>query len=146
MSTRLSTHASALTVNEWRARAVALFGDDPMEWKFVCPSCGHVAAVKDWKDAGATEAEIAFSCLGRHLPNPKRIGEKPGPCNYAGGGLFRLNPQEVISEDGSRTKVFDFAGGSSGSEPTQSTEARESTTRQQKETPDNSTRDGGTNE
>lgn len=51
----------------WRDAAVALFGENPMQWRFVCPSCGHVASVQDWKDAGATEGEVAFSCVGRHV-------------------------------------------------------------------------------
>lgn len=36
-----------LTPAEWRDKAVALFGNDPMKWRFVCPSCGHEASVED---------------------------------------------------------------------------------------------------
>jgi hypothetical protein len=32
-----------------------------------------------------------------------------GPCNYAGGGLFRLNPVTVVDPDGIENHAFDFA-------------------------------------
>ncbi|MBA9071867.1 hypothetical protein FHR71_005660, partial [Methylobacterium sp. RAS18] len=32
-----------------------------------------------------------------------------GPCNYAGGGLFKLNPVIVTGPDGSEHAMFDFA-------------------------------------
>jgi hypothetical protein len=87
-----------MTYEEWITEARRRFGDDASKWAFVCPSCGHVATVKDWRDAGAPEGEIAFSCVGRHLPGASDVGERSSPCNYAGGGLFRLNPTEVEGE------------------------------------------------
>lgn len=102
----MTIYASA---EEWRAEARRLFGDDPMQWRFVCPSCGHVASVADWKAAGASEREVAFSCVGRHLEHRREIFEKPGPCNYAGGGLLRLNPVSVLTGKGESVNVFEFA-------------------------------------
>jgi hypothetical protein len=99
-----------MTRKEWEAEAIRRFGNDVMEWKFKCPACGHVARTQDWKDAGANIGEVAFSCIGRHIPGSKEfIGDKPreeksGPCNYTGGGLFNLNPLEVDGE-----YFFDFA-------------------------------------
>lgn len=94
--------------DEWRAEAVRRFGTDSSAWRFVCPSCGYVATVAEWKRVGASEGEVAFSCVGRHLPNAKNILEGSGPCNYAGGGLFGLNP--VTVRDGVRRhRVFQFA-------------------------------------
>lgn len=97
---------------EWEAEGRRLFGDDQMQWRFVCPACGHVASVKDWQDAGAEEDEVAFSCVGRHSEKPRGAfvskfttkKNREGPCNYAGGGLFKLNPVEVDGHN-----VFDFA-------------------------------------
>lgn len=80
---------------EWEAEGRRRFGKDKMRWKFVCPSCGHIATVQDWKDAGASRGQFAFSCIGRSLGTTKEMGERPGPCNYAGGGLFAINPVEV---------------------------------------------------
>jgi hypothetical protein len=56
-----------MTHEEWKTEARKRFGDDSMGWRFVCPSCGHIASVADWKAAGAGEGEIAFSCIGRRL-------------------------------------------------------------------------------
>lgn len=100
-----------LTHDEWMTEAKRRFGDDAMQWRFVCPSCGHIASVKDWKDAGATEGEVAFSCIGRRLKadDAKTFGKKGGPCNYAGGGLFRLNPVLVQFGDGEPRQTFEFA-------------------------------------
>jgi hypothetical protein len=95
------------SIEEWRAEAAQLFGDDPLEWRFVCPSCGHIAAVKDWKEAGAPVEAAAFSCVGRWLPKAERAFQKNGgPCDYAGGGLFRLNPVKI---DGVDIGAFAFA-------------------------------------
>ena len=95
-----------MTLAEWRAEGTRRFGDDPMKWKFVCPSCGHVAAVEDWQNAGAGEGEVAFSCVGRHIKNAGEAFGKKQPCNYAGGGLFKLNPVKI---DGRSDNVFAFA-------------------------------------
>lgn len=97
---------NSITMEEWHAEGVRRFGTDEMRWRFICPSCGHVASVQDYKDAGAPENVVAFSCVGRWLPNAVQILEKPGPCNYAGGGLFRLNPVQI---DGRTERYFAFA-------------------------------------
>lgn len=82
-TTRSISHA------EWLAEAERLFGPNPLKWRFVCPSCGHVASVEDWKSAGASEGEVAFSCVGRHSTEEHKaakavFGRQGGPCNYAG--------------------------------------------------------------
>ena len=99
-----------MTHKEWIAEATRRFGDDPMAWSFVCPSCGHTASVKDWKDAGAEEAAVAFSCVGRWIgaDDKHSFQRKGGPCQYAGGGLFKLNPITVDC-DGKDRSVFAFA-------------------------------------
>lgn len=99
-----------MTREEWEAEGARRFGTDRMNWRFVCPLCGYVASVKDWKDAGADEGEVAFSCVGRHRQGSRSAffeGGK-GPCDYAGGGLFRLNPVHV-TDDGNVHQVFAFA-------------------------------------
>lgn len=95
--------------NDWRAEAKRRFGENEMDWKFVCPSCGHIASVSDWLAAGATEGEVAFSCVGRHIEGSQQMCKRPGPCNYAGGGLIRLNPVKIITGPEKSTSVFAFA-------------------------------------
>lgn len=100
-----------MTHAEWLAEAEKRFGKDPMNWKFVCPSCGHVASVADWKAAGAPSTAAAFSCVGRWLTKAKDAftDKGKGPCNYAGGGLFRINPVAVTFPDGVEHQAFAFA-------------------------------------
>jgi hypothetical protein len=87
------------TIEEWRAEAVRRFGADEMGWRFRCPVCGHEAAVSDWKNAGTPQDAVAFSCVGRWLAAARTIfADGPGPCNYAGGGLLRLNPVLIAGE------------------------------------------------
>lgn len=110
-----------LTSESWRKEAEARFGPYPLKWAFVCPACGHVATVADWKRVGAAEGEIAFSCIGRHIPGSRDAfsATGPGPCNYAGGGLFRLNPVRVVTTDPEKGTtiqhdIFEFAPASGG--------------------------------
>ena len=100
-----------LTHAEWIAEGKRRFGAEMMDWKFVCPACKHVAAVADWKKAGAKEGEVAFSCVGRHIEGSRDafMQKGKGPCTYAGGGLFKLNPVTVVRDDGTELHVFDFA-------------------------------------
>lgn len=104
--------AAILTQAAWVKRARELFGDDQLTWRFICPICKHVATVADWKNAGAPEGAVAFSCVGRWLPDARKAFGKdtgPGPCDYTGGGLFRLNPVTVVLPGDRTMQVFDFA-------------------------------------
>lgn len=101
-----------ITYEEWVKEGTALFGTDRKKWRFVCPCCGHVATPQDWLDAGATEGEIAFSCVGRRSDHPREaFGKGNGPCNYAGGGFFKLNPVQVTAPDGRVIQMFEFDRG-----------------------------------
>lgn len=101
-----------MTEAEWNATGEALFGTDRMTWRFVCPSCLHVASVRDWFDANAPEGGVAFSCVGRYLgaDGSKTFRLKGGPCNYTTGGLFNLSRIIVVREDGSENGMFEFEG------------------------------------
>lgn len=96
---------------QWIEICTERFGADPMKWKFVCPVCNHVASVADWKAAGAPEGAVAFSCVGRwqRVARDAFDGSGPGPCNYAGGGLFQLNPVHVRMKSGEVHRAFDWA-------------------------------------
>lgn len=85
----------------WFKEGTSLFGADPMQWKFICPVCGHIASTKEWMDAGATSGAVAFSCIGRWQEG---VG-----CDYSGGGFIGLNPVTVLHEDGTTQCVFEFA-------------------------------------
>jgi len=93
------------------AAAIGLFGPTTDSWRFRCPVCGYVAEVREWRAVGA-ETSIAFSCVGRWREGSRRAfgGEGPGPCDYAGGGLFQVNPVTVrLPAEGRGLMVFQFA-------------------------------------
>lgn len=101
---------TAMTYQQWNDEGARLFGPDKMNWRFKCPACGHVAATTDYRDAKATEGAIGFSCVGRWSGVKREaFGNGPGPCNYAGGGLFKLNPLKVTDMDGNEHDMFAFA-------------------------------------
>lgn len=99
-----------LTLDEWLSEGQKRFGKEKLNWKFICPSCGHIASGSDWINAGASQNAIAFSCVGRATGAKETIMTKnKGPCNYTGGGLFKLNPQPIKFEDGTVCNFFEFA-------------------------------------
>lgn len=101
-----------MTQKEWEAEGERRFGPDRWKWRFVCPVCGYVATPEKWKEVGASSGEAAYSCIGRHTAHAKEAfrgnPKGRGPCTYAGGGLFRLNPVEVVHENGTSSFLFAF--------------------------------------
>lgn len=103
-----------MTVGEWTARAVELFGEDPLKWRFRCPACGNIQAVEDFqrfKDQGATPNTAYQQCIGRfdgHMDVDMGAGQ---PCNYHGLGLFHLQKTEVLYNGGKVVPVFEFDEG-----------------------------------
>ncbi len=103
--TAATTHFN--TVEEWKAEGERRFGPDVMRWRFVCPACGHVASVQEWKAVGAPEDVVAYSCVGRWAGADRVAFESGrGPCDYAGGGLFQINPVRIGDRE---SGVFAFA-------------------------------------
>ena len=104
-----------LTKEQWLSKGKELFGEDMTTWRFVCPGCGHIQSVNDfrqYKDKGATPNSATFECIGRYSngnswfnDNLKKIG---GPCDYTSYGLICLAPVTVV--DGDKTlHCFAFA-------------------------------------
>lgn len=99
-----------MNIEEWIAKGEKLFGPDRLKWKFVCPSCGNIQSVADFrqfKDRNATPRDANYICIGRldgHINVP--MFTKPGPCNYSSGGLFNINP--ITIKDGN-LKYTSFA-------------------------------------
>ena len=102
-----------VTHQQWLAEGRRRFGDDFMQWRFICPACGHVQQVLDFKqfgDRGATPDHARQNCIGRFMPREQCHGMGEGqPCDYTAYGLIRLAPIVVVSEDG--TEQFSFAFG-----------------------------------
>jgi hypothetical protein len=101
-----------LTYEEWKQEGIKRYGEDKRNWKFKCPNCGHVQTFNDFLKEGCSEDDaqgmIGFSCIGRIMKECKgELFNKKSPCNYAGGGLFRLNPIMIV-RDCLEMEYFDF--------------------------------------
>ncbi len=104
-----------MTLEEWLAEGRRLFGDDQLQWRFVCPICGNVQSPNDFRQyqgRGATPASAYQECIGRYLPKAqcgKALADGPRvperPCDYAAFGLFRVGPVQV---QGHSYPIFDF--------------------------------------
>lgn len=97
-----------MTSVEYFAEAEKRFGKDQMDWAFVCPVCGYRQTARELEKCGAPANAIAFSCIGRWIPNARKAfgGKGPGPCNYAGGGLFAINPVTLSDRE---NRYFELA-------------------------------------
>ena len=105
----------SMTEKEWQLQAIRLFGQDFLNWAFVCPVCANVQSVQDFKNIGEPHVmahSVYQECIGRHIAGSKEAfsdDSRSGPCNYAGYGLFDLRPIQIVMGDGSTQKVFAFA-------------------------------------
>ena len=102
---------------DWQREGELLFGPDRRAWRFVCPSCAHIARVTDWQRSGAPEGAVAYNCIGRFPGSgvspqdaaTAAFGRSGGPCNYTGGGIFNLNPVTINFDDGRESgRFFEF--------------------------------------
>ena len=102
-----------ITLAEWLAEGERRFGKSPFEWKFVCPSCGHIQAVGDFrqfKERGANPDCAAQLCIGRFTGADGAFDPaKYKPCNYTVNGLLCLAKTVVVLENGVEQAVFEFA-------------------------------------
>ena len=89
---------------EFMAEGESRFGSDFERWRFVCPHCGYVATVIEWKQAGAGIESVGRSCVG----NWKSVDalSASGPCTYKGDDR---NPCFVVFADGVVRRVFAYA-------------------------------------
>lgn len=58
-----------ISLENWQAEGLDLFGDDPNQWQFVCPDCGQVQKPQDFLDLGMPQKMVdtiaAFACIRR---------------------------------------------------------------------------------
>ena len=96
-----------MTLDMWRESARKLFGPDPQNWKFRCPSCGNeqstasVMALDASLKCDDVQRWILCCCQGRYIG---------GGCKWALGGFLKIHKLEVEFPDGSLQPVFEFAG------------------------------------
>lgn len=92
-----------IKIEDWKKKAVELYGEDEKKWKFKCIKCGHIQTLQDFIDNNVEDAiyKFYFSCIGRYV---KSVG-----CDWTLGGLFTMHKLEVVGENGERSPVFEFA-------------------------------------
>lgn len=106
------------TSKEWLARGKELFGDEKLDWKWKCPSCGNIQSPKDFKELIDMKAiglderlptpeDAYYNCIGRFTGTENEIFSKEQPCNYTLGGLMHLAHTIVL--DGDKVySMFDY--------------------------------------
>lgn len=121
---------TTITQDELLAELRHRFGDDPMDWAFVCPSCKDVATGSDFKQALADHPRthkdgskvmasdvLGQECIGRTLgvldrPKTKEMEDSRNwggrGCNWVAYGLFR-GPVIVTTADGKEFGAFEMA-------------------------------------
>ena len=112
-----------ITQDEFLSEAKRRFGDNPRNWKFVCPMCGTVQSVQQLLYAvlasGGKKDDvhgyIGYSCIGRFTgQGDKGISAKTKGipwdkgCNWTLGGLLRVHTLEV-QIDGKPRPTFELA-------------------------------------
>lgn len=113
-----------LSQAELVAEATERFGSDPLQWAFVCPSCGDVANGEDFRKALAehprtnlrTDQPVIASdvvgreCIGRTLGalDKRRSAYSGRGCDWAAYGLF-AGPWEIELPNGHSMHAFALA-------------------------------------
>lgn len=101
--------AYRFTQAELLAMAQKRFGEDPTQWKFICPACNDIATPQDFIDAGADPQLVGQECIGRSLgalAKPEPTNERG--CNWCAYGLFR-GPWIIVLPDGKEVGSFKLA-------------------------------------
>lgn len=88
--------ASVLTLQEYRAEAARRFGPDILDIAHVCPRCGDVATLREFRDLGSHAH--GMDCIGRllgalegsrrHDRKGQVHGNAPRGCDWTAYGLF----------------------------------------------------------
>lgn len=108
------------------------FGEDPMDWTFVCPICGDRCTGADMRaalakrprtnrDGSVTTASdlLGQECIGRVTGAPEHgtKGYAGRGCNWCAFGLFR-GPWLITTLDGETIGAFPVADPAEGVVPT----------------------------
>src|SRR4051812_5710542 len=119
--------ARKLTQAELVAEARRLFGDEPLDWAFRCPTCGDVANGREFREALAEHPRknrdgsdtiasdiVGQECIGRTLGALSKSAEYTGRgCNWAAYGLFS-GPWEIVLPNGRSAHSFPLAAAKAG--------------------------------
>lgn len=104
-----------ITLDDWLKEGDAIFGTNLDDWKFVCPMCGNIQSVADFRKLHEQGHKVEpsssyFNCIGRYIGGRSAFfddGKKGPPCDYTMGGLFCVANTYVVTE-GKEHPVFEF--------------------------------------
>lgn len=92
---------------DWLKELRSRFGEDDEDWKFVCPSCGHVQSVADFNAIGVDGNKAYYECISRYKNIDGKNNKKA--CKYTLCGLFVLDHDMVINNEFLPVNVFKMA-------------------------------------
>lgn len=85
-------HRRALTLDEYATEARRRFGNDPHDWAFTCPGCGHTATARDYPPGH--EDRAGQDCIGRWHPERGCLRTANG--YITGPWLIRLADGRIV--------------------------------------------------
>lgn len=89
--------------DEWMAKGKKLYGDNPLDWRYKCPQCGHVQTPREFKEKGIDPNQAITCCASRYW-----LGGKD-TCKWTTGGLLRIGGVYVITKEFHPVLAFAFA-------------------------------------
>lgn len=98
------------TRDEFGTEARARFGDDPLDWAFVCPWCGDVATAREFPD-GYREY-VGQICIGRlpvQFPYAPLVADPARGCHTWTTNFQIDGPWIVTLPDGTAARCFALA-------------------------------------
>jgi hypothetical protein len=107
-------NARTLTHDEFLEEAKARFPGDPLDIAFTCPSCGDVAAIREF--APPERERAGQECIGRSVGALDACGTGTRGkwdgrgCTFAAYGLIQ-GPWTVVMPDGHEVHSFALAEG-----------------------------------
>lgn len=91
-----------MSQENWLNLGKKIYGENLLNYKFKCPSCGRIASGEEYKNAGAKPKDMCQCCISRFL--------KDSDCRWAAFGLFDICKIRVITPKGEEIPVFEYAG------------------------------------
>lgn len=91
------------TLKEWQSEMKSRFPSGSDSVAFLCPACGGVSTIGEFKAIGVRQDLAAQTCIGRH------VGGKG--CNWCAYGLLATlgKGRRITLDNGDKIEVFDFA-------------------------------------
>lgn len=97
------TRRNVVTLEQWEAEGERLYGKNRLEWRFRCPTCGHIQTPQEFKAAGIGPHAAYQSCASRY-----GLGGK-STCKWTVGGLLITGGRYVIDARYRPRLIFEFA-------------------------------------